>query len=192
MNHSRENPALAPNVISRIHQLSEEFLKSELDQAGVPGLVASHGHILGCLYAEDHLPMWRIADIIKRRKSTLTVLADKLEQAGYIRRETSSEDSRVRQISLTPQGLAAKDVFLGIAERLQSRFWHGFSEEEKRQAMRYLARMEANFQGAADDDGRTDTPGTSGQTASGASMNAVFPGAASASCLSTPPASTKS
>lgn len=192
MNHSRENPALAPNVISRIHQLSEEFLKSELDQAGVPGLVASHGHILGCLYAEDHLPMWRIAAIIKRRKSTLTVLADKLEQAGYIRRETSPEDSRVRQISLTPRGLAAKEVFLGITERLQSRFWHGFSEEEKRQAMRYLARMEANFQGAAAD-GPTDSPdGASNETTNGAFMDAVSPDAPSASCSSTPHTPTKS
>lgn len=145
MDNLRETPAMAANVISRIHQLSKEFLKAELDKAGVSGLVASHGHILGCLYMEDHLPMWRIADIIKRRKSTLTVLADKLEQEGYIRRETSPDDSRVRRLSLTPKGLETKDVFMGIGDRLQECFWHGFSEEEQKQAMHFLARMEANF-----------------------------------------------
>lgn len=158
MNPSREIPELAPNVISRIHQLAEEFLKTELDEAGVSGLVASHGHILGCLYAEDHLPMWRIAEIIKRRKSTLTVLADKLEQAGYIRREASPEDSRVRRISLTDKGQATKDTFQDIAVHLQKRFWHGFSDEEKHQAMGYLARIEANFQNTADNGPADATP----------------------------------
>lgn len=68
MDNFRKNPEMAPNVISRIHQLSEEFLKEELEKAGIQGLVASHGHILGCLYMEDNLPMWRIAALIKRRK----------------------------------------------------------------------------------------------------------------------------
>lgn len=146
MDTFRTNPELAPNVISRIHQLSEEFLKEELEKAGIPGLVASHGHILGCLYMEDNLPMWRIAALIKRRKSTLTALADKLEQEGYIRRETSADDSRVRYLALTPKGEAVRPLFLDIAKRLQERFWSGFSAEEQRRVMELLVRMENNFQ----------------------------------------------
>ena len=146
MNTSREDPIIAPNVISRIHQMFEEFLKLELEKAGMAGLVASHGHILASLYTEDHLPMWRIADMIKRRKSTVTVLADKLEQEGYIRRETSAEDSRVRQLSLTPKGIQCRDAFMEITERLQENFWHGFSEEEQKLTMHLLARIEENFQ----------------------------------------------
>ena len=149
---------MAPNVVSRIHQLSEEFLKDELEKAGITGLVTSHGHILGCLYMEDNLPMWRIAAQIKRRKSTLTVLADKLEQEGYIRREPSPEDSRVRHLSLTPKGEAARPLFLDIARRLQERFWRGFSPEEQRRAMEYLARVENNFQPDAAGDPGSDVP----------------------------------
>lgn len=99
-----ENPTLAPNLISRIRHGLHRFLKQELNRAGLPGMVPSHGLILGCLYSEDHLPMNRIARLIGRRKSTLTVLADKLENRGYIQRGASAEDNRVRQVSLTAKG----------------------------------------------------------------------------------------
>ncbi|MCH5276514.1 MAG: MarR family transcriptional regulator [Desulfovibrionaceae bacterium] len=163
MDRFRNNPALAPNVISRIHQLSEEFLKSELEKAGLTGMVASHGHILGCLFMEDKLPMGRIVSLIKRRKSTLTVLADKLEQEGYIRREASPADSRVRHLALTPRAEAVRPVFMDIARRLQERFWNGFSPEEQRRFMDYLLRMENNFR---PDAGEEPADGEPGQTSS--------------------------
>lgn len=153
MDNFRTNPDLVPNVVSRLHQLSEEFLKEELEKAGATGLVASHGHILGCLYMEDNLPMWRIAALIKRRKSTLTVLADKLEQEGYIRREAAPEDSRVRRLALTAKGEAARPMFQNIAARLQECFWRGFDEEERHRVMGYLTRMEANFRPSGVDGG---------------------------------------
>lgn len=152
MDTFRKNPTLAPNVISRIHQLSEEFLKGELEKAGLTGMVASHGHILGCLFMEDRLPMWRIVSLIKRRKSTLTVLADKLEQEGYIRREASPADSRVRHLALTPKAEAIRPVFMDIGERLRERFWKGFSPEEQTRFMDYLLRMESNFRAGTDED----------------------------------------
>lgn len=142
---SRKNPWLASNVISQIHQLSTEFLKAGLDRAGATGLVSSHGHILACLFMEDHLPMNRIADMIGRRKSTLTVLADKLEQEGYIQREVSPEDSRVRMVSLTDKGRSIRQEFENISARHHECLWRGFSPEEQAQAMDYLCRMEANF-----------------------------------------------
>ena len=152
MENFRKNPTQAPNIISRIHQLSEEFLKGELEKAGLTGMVASHGHILGCLFMEDKLPMWRIVSLIKRRKSTLTVLADKLEQEGYIRREASPADSRVRHLALTPKGQAVRPVFTDITRRLQERFWNGFSPDEQERFMDYLLRMENNFRAEADED----------------------------------------
>ena len=155
MDTFRKNPAHAPNVISRIHQLSEEFLKGELEKAGLTGMVASHGHILGCLFMEDKLPMWRIVSLIKRRKSTLTVLADKLEQEGYIRREASPADSRVRHLALTPKAEAIRPVFMDIGRRLRARFWNGFSPEEQSQFMDYLLRMENNFK-TDEDEGLTE------------------------------------
>ena len=147
-----ENPALAPNLISRIRHGLHKFLKTELDRAGLPGLVPSHGLILGCLYTEDQLPMNRIAQLIGRRKSTLTVLADKLERRGYIQREASAEDNRVRRVSLTAKGEEARAAFENISHAMHEKLWQGFSEEEKAQTMRLLHRMSDNLSAASSPD----------------------------------------
>lgn len=156
MAHIRKDPILALNVISQIHQLSTDFLTNELELAGAAGLVPSHGHILGCLYFEDNLPMNRIAEKIGRRKSTLTVLANRLEQAGYIQRVASPEDSRSKLLALTDKGKGIRAAFMEIGDRLQDTVWQGFSAEEKAQTMEFLSRMERNFLSTtADECGQT-------------------------------------
>ncbi len=144
MSDPQHSPAMVFNVLSKIRQNTQDFLKRELERAGLTGLVASHGLILGCLFTRDRLSMRAIADLIGRQKSTLTVLADKLEQAGYIQREVSGEDSRVRELSLTAKGRASRENFSAINDRLQSGVWRGFSAEEQRRCMDFLARLEAN------------------------------------------------
>lgn len=146
MAHSRKDPILALNVISQIRQLSSDFLTDELEQMGATGLVPSHGHILGCLYQEDNLPMNQIAEKIGRRKSTLTVLANKLEQSGYIQRIGSPDDSRIKLLALTNKGRDLKTPFMSIGMRLQSKMWQDFTAEDQTQFMEFLARMESNLQ----------------------------------------------
>lgn len=138
------DPAFALNIISKIRQNAEEFLRDSLENAGAGGLVSSHGHILGALYAEKKLSMYQIAQKIGRCKSTLTVLAQKLEQEGFISREPGEGDSRVRYISLTEKGHAFGPVFEQISHSMNTTIWDGFSEEEKKVAMEMLLRLEAN------------------------------------------------
>ena len=108
------------------------------------------------------MPMNRIAQLIGRRKSTLTVLADKLENRGYIQREASAEDSRVKRVSLTAKGEEARESFERISRNMHESLWQGFSEEEKRQLMRLLRRMSDNISAmtvsSASDEDEEDTP----------------------------------
>ncbi len=138
------NPAFALNVISKIRQNAEEFLRDSLDKAGACGLVSSHGHILAALYTEKKLSMYQIAQKIGRCKSTLTVLAQKLEQEGFIARAPDEEDSRVRYISLTQKGESFGPIFQQISDDMNNTLWDGFSEEEKNVAMDTLFRLEKN------------------------------------------------
>ncbi len=139
-----QDPSFALNVISKIRQNAEEFLRDSLDNAGAGGLVSSHGHIMAALYAEKKLSMYQIAQKIGRCKSTLTVLAQKLEQEGFICRETDEGDSRVRYISLTDKGNSFGPVFKQISDSMNNTLWDGFSEEEKKTAMGILFRLEEN------------------------------------------------
>ena len=145
LRHHPDSPALAPNLVSRIRHGLHDFLKKELQRRGLSGLVPSHGLILGCLYCENHIPMHRLAQLIGRRKSTLTVLTDKLENRGYLRRESSDGDNRVRRLALTAKGEEARPAFEEISAAMQEKLWRGFSEEEKKLTMSLLLRLSDNI-----------------------------------------------
>lgn len=142
-------PTLGVKFISRIRENADEFLSAELEKAGASGMVTSHGNILVCLYLNGSIPMFQLANLIGRRKSTLTVLVDKLEAAGYVQRETLESDSRVRHISLTEKGQSFQKVFIEISQRMNARLWQGFSMEEQQATMEFLQRLMLNMEGGS-------------------------------------------
>jgi DNA-binding MarR family transcriptional regulator len=82
------------SLISKIHEKGNRFIIEELKKNGAEGLVPSHGDILVCLYSQDKMTMKDIADKIHRTRPTVTVLVDKLEKLGYLKREVSQKDNR--------------------------------------------------------------------------------------------------
>ena len=71
-----------------------------------------------------------IADKIHRTRPTVTVLVDKLEKLGYLKREISKEDSRYTYIGLTKKGQDFKPVFEKISEDLNNMLYKNLSENE--------------------------------------------------------------
>ena len=106
------------------------FIVEELKKNGAKGLVPSHGDILVCLYNQDKMTMKDIADKIHRTRPTVTVLVDKLEKLGYLKREVSSEDSRYTYICLTKQGLDFKPIFEQISNDLTDMLYKNLSDSE--------------------------------------------------------------
>ena len=118
------------SLISTIHEKGNRFIIEELKSNGADGLVPSHGDILVCLYQNDKMTMKEIADKINRTRPTVTVLVDKLEKLGYIKREISQEDSRYTYIVLTKKGQDFKPVFEKISEDLNNMLYKNLSEDE--------------------------------------------------------------
>lgn len=98
-------------LISKIHEKGNRFIIEELKNNGAEGLVPSHGDILVCLYKNSRMTMKDIANCIHRTKPTVTVLVDKLEKLGYLKREASDKDSRSTNIVLTQKGEDFKTTF---------------------------------------------------------------------------------
>ena len=67
---------------------------------------------------------------IHRTKPNVTVLIDKLVDCGYVKKEKSTEDSRVTYISLTEKGASLKPVFFYISKKLQKIVYGGLSDED--------------------------------------------------------------
>lgn len=118
------------SLVSKIHEKGNRFIIEELKNNGAEGLVPSHGDILVCLYRNGKMTMKDIANCIHRTKPTVTVLVDKLEKLGFLKREASDEDSRSTNIVLTQKGKDFQATFEKISEELNELLYKNLSPEE--------------------------------------------------------------
>ncbi len=118
------------SLISKIHEKGNRFIIEELKNNGAEGLVPSHGDILVCLYKNGKMTMKDIANSIHRTKPTVTVLIDKLEKLGYLKREASDEDSRSTNIVLTQKGEDFQATFEKISKNLNGMLYKNLSDKE--------------------------------------------------------------
>ena len=133
------------SLISKIHSETSSYLKEEFKSMGMPEMVSSHGNILYQLSVHKKLTMKELANRIHRDKSTTTVLVRKLELAEYIKRETSKDDNRVFYITLTEKGEEYTKNTSRISERLITKCYEGFSENDKNTVLELLTRISQNF-----------------------------------------------
>ena len=118
------------SLVSKIHEKGNRFIIEELKNNDAEGLAPSHGDILVCLYKNGKMTMKDIANCIHRTKPTVTVLVDKLEKLGYLKREASDEDSRSTNIVLTQKGEDFKVTFEKISKELNEMLYKNLSQEE--------------------------------------------------------------
>ena len=131
--------------ISRIRKKGNDLILSELNKLGIEKVSPSHGHILTNLYQKDGMTMKEIAEKIRKKKNTVTILVDKLIKAGYIYKETAPEDKRITHIYLTEKGNAFRDDFYRIGKQLIEKTYQGFSEDEKELLISLLNRVDDNL-----------------------------------------------
>ena len=118
------------SLISKIHEKGNRFIIEELKNNGAEVLVPSHGDILVCLYKNSKMTMKDIANCIHRTKPTVTVLVDKLEKLGYLKREASDKDSRFTNIVLTQKGEDFQTTFEKISKNLNEMLYKNLSNKE--------------------------------------------------------------
>ncbi len=118
------------SLMAKILDKGNRFIISELEANGASGLAPSHGDILALLYMHEPLTMKEIAEKIHKTKATVTVLADKLEKMGFVKREVSAADSRYIYISLTQKGRDFQTVFDNISTALNAMLHKNLTAEE--------------------------------------------------------------
>lgn len=118
------------SLISKIHEKGNKFIIQELNSNGVTDLVPSHGDILAMLYQYNKLTMKEIAEKIHRTKPTVTILVNKLEKLGFVKREKSSEDSRITYIMLTSKSEDFKPIFEKISKDLNKMLFKNLTNNE--------------------------------------------------------------
>ncbi len=118
------------SLISKIHEKGNKFILQELYSNGITELAPSHGDILAMLYQHSKLTMKEIAEKIHRSKPTVTILVNKLEKFGFVKREKSSEDSRITYIMLTSKSKDFKPIFEKISKDLNKMLFKNLANNE--------------------------------------------------------------
>ncbi|WFD08998.1 MarR family winged helix-turn-helix transcriptional regulator [Tepidibacter hydrothermalis] len=134
------------SYISTTRKKYQNFLEKELKEHNIQNIVPSHGSILSVLYRNNgKLTMKEIAKLIRRDKSTVTSLCNKLVSFGYIKKEKCEKDKRVTYISLTQKGIDIRPEFEEISKKLIDTAYKGFTKEEEDMFFYLLNKLKKNF-----------------------------------------------
>ena len=86
---------------SRLRDEGNRLIIGALKEAGLTDIAPSHGDILAHLLAGGPCHMGVLARRIRRTRSTMTALVEKLERAGYVERRPDPADARGVLVCLT-------------------------------------------------------------------------------------------
>jgi DNA-binding MarR family transcriptional regulator len=96
--------------------------------------------LLAMFKLEGGLAMKELAQRLGCDASFVTAIADNLEKRGFVRREPSQRDRRIKNLVLTPEGLTAKERLMGqLAAKMP--WCYALNDAERRCFLGLLRKM---------------------------------------------------
>jgi DNA-binding MarR family transcriptional regulator len=96
--------------------------------------------LLALIKLDGGLAMKELAQRLGCDASFITAIADNLEKRGFVHREPSQRDRRVKNLVLTPEGVAAKERLLGqLAAKMP--WCYGLDDAERQCFLGLLRKM---------------------------------------------------
>ncbi len=86
----------------------------------------------------------------KISRSTATGLLQNMEKLGYLYREVSKKDSRLKKIVLTEKSVELNKKVMLTFDMVEEKLLKGFTPSEKEQLFSYLIRLENNLEKEGD------------------------------------------
>ncbi|HEX6913523.1 MAG TPA: MarR family transcriptional regulator [Longimicrobium sp.] len=105
--------------LSPLHKASRQLSVYLEDPARQPALSTAEGHLLSYLRSYAPAPIGELVRVFGIKQSTFTSMLDRLEQAGYVRREMNPGDRRSFLIHITDEGRELAERGAEVLERLE-------------------------------------------------------------------------
>ena len=141
----QNEPEMIIHLIGRLREKANRFITAELERREMSGLKPVHGDVLFALFRYGNLSMKQIAEIVDRKKSTVTTLVEKIIKAGYAGKNIDDNDNRVFIISLTDKGRGLKDDLIDISDKMIKKVYKDMPSEERVQLVSSLAKINDNW-----------------------------------------------
>jgi DNA-binding MarR family transcriptional regulator len=134
---------LPGHLIRRVHQVSTAYFADECGD-----LTAVQYAALVAIGAHPGIDATRLSAIIYFDRSTIGDVLDRMEGKGWILRDSTPSDKRIKRLTLSPAGRTVlQQVEPGI-HRVQARLLAGLTAAEARTLVRLLAKMADASEGA--------------------------------------------
>ncbi|MBI9092363.1 MAG: winged helix-turn-helix transcriptional regulator [Desulfobacterium sp.] len=141
----KKDTDLIISLISRIREKANTHIVSELKRHQINGLQPVHGDIIYALMNHRELSMKQIAEIVDRKKSTVTTLIEKLIRLGFVEKRLNETDNRSFLISLTNKGERQRQAMIDISENLIKKVYKNMPQDERQQLVKALRSINDNW-----------------------------------------------
>jgi len=116
MNNNKLNPRHALGFLTwKASRVFINHLQARLNEAGM-NISVEQLRPLFPLYRFETMSQGKLCDILSQEKTGVSRLVAGLEKRGYLRREASSDDRRVKNLTITKAGIAAVDTACELVE----------------------------------------------------------------------------
>lgn len=131
--------AMPGHLVRRLQQISNALFAEECGQFDLTSVQFAALFVLG---AAGELDATRLAEQIAFDRSTIGDVVERLELKGWIVRNGSSDDRRVKLIRLTPAGAKLLRLVEPAVKRVQERLLEQLSPSERAVFLTLLKRLD--------------------------------------------------
>ena len=151
-------PAIEELRVALGHMFGAERRLRSRDHQRTGELTFGQIRALAALGREHEMTAGQLAKSADLNPATITAMLDQLEAANIVQRTRSTEDRRVCNVSLTPEGWQLLEVKLAEWQEMWEEGMAGISDEELESAVRVLARIATIFDSVAARPGEQAAP----------------------------------
>lgn len=126
----------------RTNIIHRRIMENSLEKVGV---FQGQHRILMKLSENEYHSQKEIAAAMKVSTATIAIALKKLEKNGYINKKMDEEDNRLNIIVITEKGRNAIEMSKQLFDNIDSTMFEGFSNEEKKNFVNMLDRIEDNL-----------------------------------------------
>ena len=131
-------------LVFTAQQRLRNYLKQALANGGTKITPAQAG-ILALLLEKNGRTMTELSHALSIDNSTITGLVDRLENAGFLQRQTKVEDRRISMIYITPKGDRETQKAIITLQQVNEEIKSGFSADEMETFKRILKSFFTKF-----------------------------------------------
>lgn len=131
--------------VAQLYHKNRNFMNEELRKRGITDLGFSHVRIVILLYINGQFSMKEITEKIAKDKSTVSILVNKLEKKGYVKKKSCEKDKRVIYLELGDKAEEILDIIFEVSKIFQKKVEETLDEGERETFIKIMSKLIRNW-----------------------------------------------